>query len=62
MTSFMKFSQLKVGSCGAEGSIQNLEATTQQYAALVEQTAAAAATLKDNASRLTQEMAYFKLP
>ena len=44
-----------------EGSIQSLDASTQQNAALVEQTAAAAATLKDNASRLNQEMAYFRL-
>ena len=44
------------------GAIQSLDASTQQNAALVEQTAAAAATLKDNASRLNQEMAYFKLP
>ncbi len=50
------------GLRSVEGSIQHLDATTQQNAALVEQTAAAAATLKDNASRLNQEMAYFRLP
>ena len=44
-----------------ETSIQSLDATTQQNAALVQQSAAAAATLKDNASRLNREMAYFKL-
>ena len=50
------------GLRSVEGSIQHLDATTQQNAALVEQTAAAAATLKQNASRLNREMAYFKLP
>ncbi|CAN5264282.1 methyl-accepting chemotaxis protein [soil metagenome] len=43
-------------------SIEHLDNTTQQNAALVEETAAAAATLKDNAARLSREMAYFELP
>jgi len=43
-------------------SIDNLDAMTQQNAALVEQTAAAAATLNNNASRLNQEVAFFQLP
>jgi len=43
-------------------SVDNLDAMTQQNAALVEQTAAAAATLNNNATRLTQEVAFFQLP
>jgi methyl-accepting chemotaxis protein len=42
-------------------SVHQLDTSTQQNAALVEQTAAAASTLKDNASKLTQEVAYFRL-
>jgi methyl-accepting chemotaxis protein len=43
-------------------SVEQLDGMTQQNAALVEQTAAAAASLKDNANRLTAAMEYFKLP
>jgi methyl-accepting chemotaxis protein len=42
-------------------SVQQLDTTTQQNAALVEETAAAASALKENASKLTQEVAYFRL-
>ena len=43
-------------------SVEQLDAMTQQNAALVEETAAAAASLKDNAERLQREMAFFRLP
>jgi methyl-accepting chemotaxis protein len=43
-------------------SIRELDATTQQNAALVEQTAAAASNLKDQAVQLRNEVARFKLP
>ncbi|MFG5408480.1 methyl-accepting chemotaxis protein [Piscinibacter sakaiensis] len=43
-------------------SVDQLDTMTQQNAALVEQTAAAAASLQDNARRLTREMAFFRLP
>ena len=55
------------GAAGAAGladvgrSVEQLDAMTQQNAALVEQTAAAANSLKDNAKRLGQEMAFFRL-
>jgi methyl-accepting chemotaxis protein len=39
-----------------------MDTTTQQNAALVEQTAAAAASLKDQARALASEVAQFKLP
>ena len=42
-------------------SIQHLDGMTQENAALVEQTAAAAATLNDNAQRLSREVAVFRL-
>jgi methyl-accepting chemotaxis protein len=42
-------------------SIHHLDEATQQNAALVEQTAAAAASLKENAIRLGEEVAYFTL-
>jgi len=43
-------------------SVHELDAATQQNAALVEQTAAAAASLKDQAVALAAEVAQFKLP
>ncbi len=43
-------------------SVEQLDTMTQQNAALVEQTAAAAASLNDNAERLSREVAFFKLP
>ncbi len=43
-------------------SVEQLDAMTQQNAVLVEQTAAAAASLQDNAVRLNREMAFFRLP
>jgi methyl-accepting chemotaxis protein len=42
-------------------AIEQLDAMTQQNAALVEQTAAAAASLSTNAQRLSEEMAFFRL-
>ncbi|HEX5356791.1 MAG TPA: methyl-accepting chemotaxis protein [Aquabacterium sp.] len=42
-------------------AVANLDQMTQQNAALVEQSAAAAASLKDQAMRLTQSMAIFKV-
>ena len=42
-------------------SVEQLDGMTQQNAALVEQTAAAASSLKDNAHRLTAAMAFFKV-
>ena len=43
-------------------AVQELDTSTQQNAALVEQTAAAAASLKDQAVSLAAEVAQFKLP
>jgi methyl-accepting chemotaxis protein len=43
-------------------AVEQLDGMTQQNAALVEQTAAAAASLKDNALRLQREVAFFQLP
>jgi methyl-accepting chemotaxis protein len=43
-------------------SVQDLDRMTQQNAALVEQTAAAAGTLKDQAQGLAADVARFKLP
>jgi methyl-accepting chemotaxis protein len=43
-------------------AVQELDTATQQNAALVEQTAAAAASLKDQAVALAGEVAQFKLP
>jgi diguanylate cyclase (GGDEF)-like protein/PAS domain S-box-containing protein len=45
-----------------EESIHHLDGASQQNGPLVEQTAAAAAALKDNSSRMNRDMAYFKLP
>ena len=42
-------------------SVLQLETTTQQNAALVEETAAAAETLRENSARLAAEVAYFRL-
>ena len=42
-------------------AVHNLDAMTQQNAALVEQTAAAAATMRDQANVLVTEVAFFKL-
>jgi methyl-accepting chemotaxis protein len=42
-------------------SVEQLDAMAQQNAALVEQTAAAAASLKDNADRLSREVSFFRL-
>ena len=42
-------------------SVERLDGMTQQNAALVEQTAAAAASLKDNAQRLTEAVAFFRV-
>ena len=43
-------------------SVQELDRMTQQNAALVEETAAAASSLKDQAVGLAEEVAAFKLP
>jgi methyl-accepting chemotaxis protein len=43
-------------------AVQTLDGATQQNAALVEQTAAAADSLKDQAVRLTERVSRFKLP
>jgi methyl-accepting chemotaxis protein len=43
-------------------SVQDLDRSTQQNAALVEQTAAAASSLKDQANALAAEVARFRLP
>jgi methyl-accepting chemotaxis protein len=42
-------------------AVQRMDMTTQQNAALVEQTAAAAASLKDQATSLAGEMAKFRI-
>ena len=42
-------------------SVEELDAMTQQNAALVEQTAAAAASLRENAQRLNLEIGYFRV-
>ena len=43
-------------------AVQDLDRMTQQNAALVEQTAAAASSLKDQAVDLASEVAKFRLP
>jgi methyl-accepting chemotaxis protein len=50
------------GIAEVSAAVNHLDGMTQQNAALVEQTAAAAATLNANAARLKQAMDYFKLP
>ena len=42
-------------------SIQELDQMTQQNSALVEESAAAAESLKDQAAKLVEEVSYFKL-
>lgn len=42
-------------------SVERLDSMTQQNAALVEQTAAAAASLKDNSKRLAEAVAFFRI-
>ncbi|MEN2671838.1 methyl-accepting chemotaxis protein [Herbaspirillum huttiense] len=49
------------GLAMAKSEVGQIDEMTQQNAALVEQTAAAAALLKANAEKLTQEMAFFSL-
>ncbi len=50
----------QAGRVSAVGqSVSQLDSMTQQNAALVEQTAASAASLSDNAARLNEEMAFF---
>jgi methyl-accepting chemotaxis protein len=49
------------GIDAVNGAIGQLDQMTQQNAALVEQSAAAAESLRDQASRLTQAVAVFKL-
>jgi methyl-accepting chemotaxis protein len=44
------------------GSLQTLDQQTQQNAALVEQTAAAASSLRDQAVALSERVSRFKLP
>jgi methyl-accepting chemotaxis protein len=49
------------GLADVSRSVVELDTTTQQNAALVEQTAAAASSLRDSAARLNQEVAYFRI-
>jgi len=51
-----------LGIAESAKAVQELDTATQQNAALVEQTAAAAASLKDQALTLSGEVAQFKLP
>ena len=44
------------------GAVQELDRSSQQNMALVEQTAAAAATLRDTASQLAERVSRFQLP
>ena len=53
--------QQTVGLAEVGQSVDRLDSMTQQNAALVEETAAAAASLQDNAQRLNQAMAFFRL-
>ena len=48
------------GIADVSQSVEQLDAMTQQNAALVEETAAAAASLKDSADRMNQAMAFFR--
>jgi len=54
-------SEQTVGLADINRSVAQLDEMTQQNAALVEQTAAAAASLKDNAQKLNKEMEFFKI-
>jgi methyl-accepting chemotaxis protein len=51
---------LGVGQVGS--AVQELDQSTQQNAALVEQTSAAAASLSEQAERLAREVSFFRLP
>jgi methyl-accepting chemotaxis protein len=51
-----------LGIAQSAKAVQELDTATQQNAALVEETAAAAASLKDQALSLSSEVAQFKLP
>lgn len=55
-------SEQTVGISQSLQAVQELDSVTQQNAALVEQTAAAAGSLKDRAIGLATEVAQFKLP
>ncbi|MDI4635897.1 hypothetical protein J7U46_22730 [Pelomonas sp. V22] len=48
------------GLADVMASVEQLDAMTQQNAALVEQTAAAAASLRDSADRMSQAMSFFR--
>ena len=48
------------GIADVSQSVEQLDAMTQQNAALVEETAAAAASLRDSAERMNQAMAFFR--
>ena len=48
------------GIAGVSQSVEQLDAMAQQNAALVEQTAAAAASLKDSAERMSKAVAFFQ--
>ena len=54
-------SQQAAGLAEVTASVEQLDGMAQQNAALVEETAAASASLKDNAERLSQEMAFFRV-
>ncbi|MFN3305055.1 MAG: methyl-accepting chemotaxis protein, partial [Roseateles sp.] len=49
-----------IGQVGS--AVQELDRATQQNAAMVEQTAAAASSLRDQARALAAEVARFRLP
>ncbi len=53
-------SEQSQGLAEVGSSVERLDGMTQQNAALVEQTATAAASLKDNAERLRSEVAFFR--
>ncbi len=55
-------SEQSLGITQLSTAIHELDRVTQQNAALVEQTAAAAATMKDQAQRLVAEVSHFKVP
>ena len=50
------------GMASVNGSVTELDQTTQQNAALVEEIAATASSLKDNARRLVDTVEFFRLP
>ena len=45
-----------------DAAVQELDQSTQQNAALVEQSSAAAGTLSEQAQRLSAKMSFFRLP